>query len=247
MTTTQQGSNAPIASAAQQAVADLRQPKWATGTTRLYANFWPTTGRPLTHGDQVTSVAFSMRNLAETFRIELTPSMISTYAASLERLSVAQAIQAFSRAQDECKFFPTTAELLALSGSRGEGDPVEREADRALREVLANMREFGWKLHWRITPGSPEILTGEVPEALREYPGWSSLRVARLVGLTLAHLGWGVSERGLLLLVDHPAVQEDTAMQGTSQYRANLLRVADDLGKRWVASWRFALEESIPR
>jgi hypothetical protein len=55
-------------------------------------------------------------------------------------LTPAQIIQPFSRALDECRFFPPPATLRELSGQTMTGDAVASEARTELFRIVAAMR-----------------------------------------------------------------------------------------------------------
>jgi hypothetical protein len=214
------------------------------GTRKLYESLWSgcvngMLGHP--SAPAVATVA-CLTQLATVFDRKLSPELLESYTASLETLSRPQIIQAFSRAQDECHFWPVPAKLLELSGQVAHGDPIEYEANREMLALFAQMREFGPRLSYRFKPGTPENM-GPPPEEARIYPK----RLSTLTEAALQNLGWGDRLRGLMILSDHPGMRYESASsafvtngKAAAEYRWGKIQQADEIRKRWVVAFREA-------
>lgn len=77
---------------------------------------------------------------------ELTPEALRVYLAALMPYPPAKLVPAFVRAVQECKYFPSPAELLDFAGRVRNDSTPETEARGALLSLVGHMREFGWKL-----------------------------------------------------------------------------------------------------
>ena len=141
-------------------------------TQKLYGSFWKvsTTATAAKNGKE--AIALSLTNLAEALDRNMTPTLLTSYAASLEDLTQEEIIQAFSRAHDELRFFPAPAILREFSGRPVTGDPIAAEAREEFQRILVAMRgKHGPKLRpilGRVLNGTADglgILFGNRPWA----------------------------------------------------------------------------------
>jgi hypothetical protein len=207
-------------------------------TMSLYASFWKNKGKQ-------SAILLSLKELAEGFEKPLTAGMVRLYTAVLAEMTQEQIVLAFSRATDECKFFPAPALLRDFSGLAVSGDPIATEAKDKLFYLIAGMRSaHGHML--RPIPGRVIYGTEDDPrdkdgrtaaapirEASTEFPLDRRLKAA------LVRLGWGDSTKGIAVIADHPALQRK-ADREDGQYRQNQLRAADEILKRFTDCYREA-------
>lgn len=190
-----------------------------------------------------TALALSLGCLAEATGKVITATTLPVYAAVMADMSREQCILAFSRATDELRYWPSPAQLRELGGIAASGDPVEAAARAALDEVFAAMREFGPALNPK--RGAVMRTTGDDGRMLIE-PERAQDRHAELAGpvvMALVRLGWGDQQKGLALLSDHPALAGAAFTSAfESPYRQNLLKLADELEKRFILAYRQAVE-----
>jgi hypothetical protein len=95
-------------------------------TMKLYERLWPQGMKP------AQAIGAYLIHLAETLDRQLSTKAIESYLAVLTELTREQNILAFSRATEECKFFPAPALLREFSGLAVTGDPIAREAKEKL-------------------------------------------------------------------------------------------------------------------
>lgn len=193
-----------------------------------------------------SAVGHCMLHLAEAFDKTLNPRLMEVYFAALEGLSPNQLALAFSRATEECRFFPPPAILREFSGRAADGDPVAREAKDELLRLFEGMRgPHGVGL--KPIPGpvlygteaDPRDEDGRIaPAPIRGES--TPFPLSRRTQAALARLGWGDSTRGIALVAEHPALKRDNlvAALNDEQYRPNQLRVADEILRRFTEAYR---------
>jgi hypothetical protein len=211
-------------------------------TQRLYAEFWQQ------HQTPRAALGASLLLLAEALERNLSDPTLNTYLAALSGLSRQQAILAFARATEECRYFPAPATLLEYSGRGVTGDAIAREAAAELRGVLEAMRgPHGPTLKdipGRVLYGTeddPFDEAGNRTYAPIRAPGRPFPRSRRLQAALLA-LGWGDSTRGIALIAEHPAVAGK--QDPNDPYRPNQMKVADEILRRFTEAWRNAEGEA---
>lgn len=221
---------------AHEAVAGVQ-----TGTTRLYASFWRSPA------SKAGAILNSIRQLAATFDKGVSEAQAKGIAASLEEMTREEIVLAFSRAQDECRFFPVPAILREFSGRAVTGDPIANEAKEGLLTIINAMRgKHGPKLRdilGKLKYGTEEAPRnaegGMVPycDAPRE-PATPFVMPGRVEN-ALVRLGWGSREAGIAIIADHPAVsRRDVDPDADDKYRQNQLRTGDEITNRFVAAYR---------
>jgi hypothetical protein len=208
--------------------------------TILYANLWEINGKPSTPR---AAVGTSMLHLAECFDKALTPRLLEVYTASLAELTPSEIIMAFSRATEECRFFPPPAILREFSGHAADGDPVAREAKVQLLYLLDGMRGphdvtlkpvLGKVLYG--TEDDPRDENGRcAPAPIRGES--TPFPLSRRTQAALVRLGWGDRTRGIAVIADHPALKRDEDSTD-GQYRQNQLRAADEILRRFTEAYR---------
>lgn len=215
-------------------VAGMAVGRVQTGTWKLYENFWQVGESNVM---RIMAISDSLTNLAEVHNRKMSSTLLASYVAVLEDLNPEEIILAFSRTHDEDSFWPTPGRLRGLSGREPLGDPLEREADAALRVLLSKMRNHGWELKPKLGAiiRTDDPATGRLlKEPLREATTHHGLPHKTM--LTVAVLGWGDILRGLALLKDHPAVVRPEA--GDVEFKVNALKQADELRRRFVEAYR---------
>ena len=75
--------------------------------------------------------------LANGFGVNLTKARLDFYAKVLADLSDDQLSQAIEYASQQCKFFPSPAELLELAGLELPQHSIAREAEQAWMDIRA--------------------------------------------------------------------------------------------------------------
>jgi len=205
---------------------------------KLYAGFWETNQTPK------RAVGASLLHLADTLGRELSKPAIQSYLAALAEFNREEIILAFSRATEECRFFPPPAILREYSGRAADGDPIAREAKCELLAILTAMRgPYGPEL--RDIPGKviygteqdPRGADGRCTEAPIREPSTPFACSHRTNG-ALVRLGWGSKAAGIALLADHPSLKRHSPQDADPQYRQNQIRAADEILKRWVEAYR---------
>lgn len=219
-----------------------------TAMQRLYAQFWKEewTGAGVSGGTQSEAIAKSLLHLAETLDRKLTPAAIQTYLACLAELTKEEIILAFSRAAQECRFFPPPAILREFSGRAADGDPIAREAKEQLLYILDGMRSKHGPM---LKPILGRVLYGTEEEP-RDEDGRCAVApiraestpfpLARRTQAALVRLGWGDSTKGIAVIADHPALlRNGQALENVeSQYKVNQLRAADEILRRFTDAYR---------
>ena len=113
-----------------------------TETTLHFSKFW---GAKTHHRD---AIATALVDLADTLKGDLSKkSVLESYIAVLMPASPAQCIQAFSRALETCRFFPSPAELRDFASLPKPQELIKREAMSALRFVVDAVRLHGVEMH----------------------------------------------------------------------------------------------------
>lgn len=219
-----------------------------TGTRQLYSRLFQqpdTTGSVVAPPNAKTAIAYAMLHLCEGYEKKLGVKTVELYQAALMDLTVPQLLQAFSRATEECKYWPSPATLRELAGVPAHGDPVAAEAKAELFRILTAMRgPHGLKLQpilGRILYGTeddPKDADG-VRCAYYVAPKAEStvFRLDRRPEAALVRLGWGSREAGIALIAEHPALNRQPD-QGDEKYKTNQLRAADEILKRWTDAYR---------
>lgn len=134
---------------------------------------------------------------------------------------------AFKQVLLSSNFRPDIAEIRKAAGlNRGIVDPVEREAMRELRFLIAAMRIHGPEL--KALPGRV-IFTDDGAKEGRETP---APQLSERTENALQSLGMGSRNAGLSFLACHPALNPDDATE--RPFRA---RNAAGIEKRWIESW----------
>jgi hypothetical protein len=109
-----------------------------TQTTLLFSKLWA----PKKAHRQ--SIAEALITLAEILKGDLSkPIILEGYIAVMTPASPAQCIQAFSRALETCKFFPSPAELRGFSSLPNAIDLIKLEAMASLRFVADAVSRHG--------------------------------------------------------------------------------------------------------
>jgi hypothetical protein len=217
-------------------------------TQKLYGSFWKvsTTATAAKNGKE--AIALSLTNLAEALDRNMTPTLLTSYAASLEDLTQEEIIQAFSRAHDELRFFPAPAILREFSGRPVTGDPIAAEAREEFQRILVAMRgKHGPKLRpilGRVLYGTeddPKNAEGE-RVALCDAPRAEStvFPLSRRTEAALIRLGWGDRSAGIALIADHPSLHRQSWNEDDidDQFKKNQLRAGDEILKRFIDAYR---------
>ena len=209
---------------------------------RLYESFWQTAGKLRT---TTQAIAASLEQLALGFDKPMTPGVYRLYTAVMAELTQEQIVLAFSRASDECKFFPAPALLRDFSGLAASGDPIAAEAKEKLLYLIAGMRgPHGPTL----APILGKVLYGTEDDPKDENGERTVLYLApraeskvfpfdRRLKAALVRLGWGNGAKGIAVIADHPALQRKQD-QEDGQYRQNQLRAADEILKSFTDCYR---------
>jgi hypothetical protein len=227
------------------AMLEREEPK---GTKRLYGSFWSKRteerGRAMVQPSMPKeAIALSLTNLAEALDRKMTPTLFTSYAASLEDLRPEEIILAFSRAHDECRFFPSPAILREFSGRAVTGDPIASEAKDELLRILAAMRgPHGPKLKTilgRVLYGTEDDPKG--PDGLRIMEPIRAestpFLLSRRTEAALVRLGWGDRVAGIAVIADHPSLRRKHDADD-ERYQQNQLRASDEILKRFVDAYR---------
>lgn len=213
-----------------------------SATQRHFAGFWQRS--PQTHMEALTheqAIGLAVVNLADTLERDLSkPGVLESYIAAMADFTPEQCIQAFSRALDECRFFPRPSELRALASPGsvlGIGAQLDREAAEALSAVVQAMRKHGPKLKAipgrvvRERDGDGCVLLNPEREAETPAPVFDSVTEG-----AIRVLGMGEREAGLAIVAEHPArMGYGTNDPERGQWVAKNTR---DLEQRWNAAWR---------
>jgi hypothetical protein len=210
------------------------------GTTRLFADLWKS------QPTRALAIPRSIQLLAEQFDRKLTDSLAIGIAASLEDLTQEEIIQAFSRAQDELRYFPVPAILREYSGRPVTGDPIAAEAREEFQRILVAMRgKHGPKLRpilGRVLYGTadePRDAEGErIIHPIREPE--TPFPFSRRLEAALVRLGWGDRSAGIAVIADHPSLHRQGGNEDDidDQYKKNQLRAGDEILKRFTDAYR---------
>jgi len=214
------------------------------GTQRFYDALW--TKQSSGSAQRAMAIAASLDALAQIHDRKITPTMAEGYHASLADLTREELVLAFSRAQNELKFFPLPATLREYSGRPATGDPVAAEAKQELFRIVTAMRVpqpqgHGPKLRdilGRVLYGTEEKPLDEHGKPCgipRRAPG-PPFPLSRRTEAALVRLGWGCRETGIALIAEHPIVSGGTAEDG--EFQINRLRASDELLAKWTAVYR---------
>lgn len=216
------------------------------GTMTFYARLCQkpdTTGTVVRPPTQRSAVGHCMLYLAEGFDKTLNPRLLELYLAALEDLNPSQLALAFSRATEECKFFPPPAILREFSGRAADGDPIAHEAKEQLLYIIEGMRGKHGPM---LKPILGKVLYGTEDDPREENGRCAAAPIrgestpfllSRRTQAALARLGWGDSTRGIAVIADHPSVARKQDSED-GQYRQNQLRAADEILKRFVDAYR---------
>lgn len=166
-----------------------------TATTMLFSALW---NPRMTHEQ---SIAAALGTLAQTLDKDLSkPATIPSYVAVLMPASSAQCIQAFSRALETCRFFPSPAELRDFASLPKPQELIKREAMSALRFVVEAVRLHGVEMH--AAPGpilndgrDAQGLVMPVPDRGPDVPAPVLMPI---LSHTLQILGMGSKRDGLI-------------------------------------------------
>ena len=194
---------------------------------------------------RVVAIASSLDMLAKLLDRKTTSTIAIGYDATLEDLTQEEIVLAFSRAHDECKFFPSPATLREFSGRPVTGDPIANEAKEGLLSIIAAMRgPHGPMLRdipGRILYGTedcPRDAEGKLAHLPIREPGTPFL-LSRRLSDALVRLGWGDRSAGIAVIADHPAVSKRRQdPDDDDQYKRNQLRAADEILKRFTDAYR---------
>jgi hypothetical protein len=210
-------------------------------TRQFFSGFWPTGG--LTSSSNVQrlqgqALANSLIALSESLDRTLTERAMQAYVAVLSQLSREEAIKAFSRALEECRYFPTPSQLLEFAGRTSANLTPMWAA--AFGTILKAMRTpHGLEL--RAVPGKiirekdDEGLVLVKPEREPETPAPTFDAVTEAA---ICIMGHGSREAGLEAISRHPAVhprfQQGRVEAPTDAFAA---KTAADLEKRWAQAY----------
>ena len=216
-------------------MANAQTSKWQTPTQRRFENFYLANPK--------TGLAASIQFLAEVLGKEMTKNTAMGYHDTLGTLTQDEAILAFARAQEECKFFPSPATLREFSGRAVTGDPVAAEAKDELLRILAAMRgPHGPKLKTilgRVLYGTEDDPKG--PDGLRIMEPIRAestpFLLSRRTEAALVRLGWGDRVAGIAVIADHPSLRRKHDADD-ERYQQNQLRASDEILKRFVDAYR---------
>jgi hypothetical protein len=208
-----------------------------TKTQQLFESFF--------RADPRTATTESIRYLEEMFKNELTESVRFGYMAALAPLDDWQQITAFSRALEECRYFPSPSILREFSGRAVTGDPLAAEAKAELLKLIQGMRgPHGpmlkpiWGAVLYGSEDDPKDANGQrVPYCDAPRAESTVFPIARRTEAALVRLGWGDRSAGIALIADHPAVKRKQ-QDGDDQYRQNQLRAGDEILNRFVDAYR---------
>jgi hypothetical protein len=168
------------------------------------------------------------------------PGVIPLYIATLSDLTGEECVRAFSRAATECRYFPSPAVLLELSG-RPKAMPEPTEAMRKLMLIFTQMREYGPKLE---PPQRKPIKQNDEhgirldrkdwvwsPEVLAPAFDDATEAAIRLVG-------FGERAAGLDALAGHPSLPWNRVSEALDASGASFrLRDAAKVEDRWAEAY----------
>jgi hypothetical protein len=209
-------------------------------TTKLYGSFW------LGSVTATDAIANSLRMLSEGYEKAVIPATYRLYTAVLSGLDQVEIIRAFTRASEECRFWPSPATLREFSGRPVSGDPIAAEAKAELLKLLEGMRGkhgpalkpiLGKVLYGR--EDDPKDANGDrVAECDAPRAESTHFPIARRTEAALVRLGWGDRQAGIAVVADHPAVKRKQPDPSDEQYKTNQLRASDELLKRFTDAYR---------
>lgn len=218
---------------------------------KLYAQFWVANlgGSSVVPVTPEMAIGLSLRHLAETLDRKLTTAAIESYLAGLSGYKPAEIVLAFSRATEECRFFPPPSILREFSGRVVEGDPIAREAKDELLALLQAMRGPHGPM---LKPIPGKVLYGTEAEPRDEQGRCAAAPIRaestpfpmrRRTQAALVRLGWGDGARGIAVVADHPGLRREvfTSDNSDPQFRQNQLRASDEILKRWTDAYREVL------
>lgn len=160
----------------------------------LFAELWSASTPP-----QV-SMAACLAQLAASLDQPVSEAMAKGYLAVLSRLTRDEAVQAFGRAMESCKYFPRPSELLDLAGRAPAGDPLRNAAMLALRAVLDVIRTFGSELRPRGGKFVDRDKDGELLHTAYHEPSTPAPTLPAEIEAALEELGYGDRVAGLRAL-----------------------------------------------
>jgi hypothetical protein len=133
-----------------------------TETTLHFSKFW---GAKTHHRD---AIATALVDLADTLKGDLSKkSVLESYIAVLMPASPAQCIQAFSRALESCRFFPSPSELRDFASLPRADSLIKRDAMRSLGRIVEAIRHH--TVDWQPAQG-PILHDGRDPADGRVLP-----------------------------------------------------------------------------
>jgi hypothetical protein len=218
-------------------MASAQTSKWQTPTQKRFESFYLANPK--------TGLVESIQHLAEVLGKEITKNIVMGYHDTLLPLTQDEAILAFSRAQEECNFFPSPSTLRALSGRAVTGDPIAAEAKEGLLDILDAMRgKHGPKLQPILgrflfgTEDNPKDANGDrVPYCDAPRAESTPFPLSRRLEATLVRLCWGDRVAGIAVIADHPSLRRKR-QDDDEKYQQNQLRAADEILKRFTDAYR---------
>jgi len=153
-----------------------------------------------------------------------------------------ECVKAFSRAAGECRYFPSPAELVALSG-RPRSVPEPSEAMRKLMMIFALMREYGPKLE-----APPQKILRQVDDKGirldRKDWVWSEPAAVPVMDpvteAAIRFVGFGERAAGLDTLSGHPSLPWNRAEPQDASSASFRLRDAAKIEERWESVYTAA-------
>ena len=215
-----------------------------SATQKCFSKYWQKLD-PLGHPvDKIEGIVLSLEAMAECYDKTIPPQTARLYIAALEDCSKEQIILAFSRAIEECKFFPSPSILREFSGLAAFGNPLTTKARDQLICILTAMRgPHGPEL--RDIPGrvlygtedDPKDETGARTHAPIRAAGTPLLLDSRAEA-ALLRLGWGSREAGIAAIAQHPSLRRQKDRDAGIEFQWNDLRRADEIFERFAAAYR---------
>lgn len=165
------------------------------------------------------------------------PGRLEVWESVLADLTSEQIVTGFSRAVEECEFFPTPAKVRALAAVVPSGQQSREEGLAALQEVITRIREFGPRLKTKLGPilndgKDAEGLVAMTPE---RGPSTPCPRMPARTDAVIKELGFGDPYAGLAAILVHLSLLSEEDRKGMNAFElAMAARASDRLEQRWL-------------
>lgn len=114
------------------------EPAKRSGAQQLFSRCWEHPATP-----HLKAIGQALLTLGRAMDVEVKAGRIEGHLAVLESIPPAELIKAFARALEQCRFFPSPAEMLDLAGRTNATSAMEDEARRELANIRKLQSEFG--------------------------------------------------------------------------------------------------------